>query len=161
MEFTVRIRDRDYQVVTESDGEGYRIRVGTKQYRVKVLRRRDNVVEAIIDGRKYTIYYARRDNRCYLSIDGDQFELEEVVETKGRISFKDNILVAPMTGSIVKINYKVGDIVPAGKTIMILEAMKMENELKAPYSARIKKLSGKVGDQVEGGKPLIELEPVE
>ena len=58
-------------------------------------------------------------------------------------------LVAPMPGMIVGLEKQVGDQVNEGETVMILEAMKMENGLPAPVSGTIKKISFGVGDHVK------------
>jgi len=57
-------------------------------------------------------------------------------------------LVAPMPGMIVGVHKKVGDKVTEGETILVLEAMKMENSLPSPASGTIKKINFGVGDHV-------------
>lgn len=61
---------------------------------------------------------------------------------------------APMPGLILKINKNVGDKVEMGNTVMILEAMKMENDLKSPASGIIKEIFVKEGKAVEKGVKL-------
>jgi len=58
-------------------------------------------------------------------------------------------LVAPMPGMIVGLGKQVGDQVNKGETVIVLEAMKMENGLPAPVSGTVKKISFGVGDQVK------------
>jgi len=58
-------------------------------------------------------------------------------------------LVAPMPGMIVGLVKQEGDQVSKGETVMVLEAMKMENGLPAPVSGTIKKISFGVGDHVK------------
>jgi pyruvate carboxylase subunit B len=58
-------------------------------------------------------------------------------------------LVAPMPGMIVGLGKQVGDQVNKGETVIVLEAMKMENGLPAPVSGTIKKISFGVGDHVK------------
>ena len=68
-------------------------------------------------------------------------------------------LVAPMPGMIVGIDKKEGDRVNEGETILILEAMKMENSLPAPISGTIKKINLGVGDHVAKNDILCVIEP--
>lgn len=66
-------------------------------------------------------------------------------------------VTAPMQGNIWKIVKKVGDVVKAGETILILEAMKMENNIVAPKDGTIVSLLVKEGDSVDSGSTLLEL----
>jgi len=68
-------------------------------------------------------------------------------------------LLAPMPGMIVGVNKKVGDQVKEGETILILEAMKMENALPSPVSGIIKKINLGVGDQVAKNDILCVIAP--
>ena len=63
-----------------------------------------------------------------------------------------------MPGSVVKLKVKEGDEVREGDILIIVEAMKMENELRASGNMKVKKIFVNEGDQVEGFSPLIELE---
>ncbi len=68
-------------------------------------------------------------------------------------------LVAPMPGMIVGVDKKEGDHVNEGETILILEAMKMENALPAPITGTIKKINLGVGDQVAKNDILCVIAP--
>lgn len=65
---------------------------------------------------------------------------------------------APMPGMILKINKNNGDEINKGESVLILEAMKMENDLKSPATGRIKKLFVSVGNAVEKGDRLFSIE---
>ncbi len=65
-------------------------------------------------------------------------------------------LKAPMPGLIVSINVQPGDTVQKGDTVLILEAMKMENTLKAPGDGTVKTIKIQPGDRVEKGQVLVE-----
>ncbi|HKH93172.1 MAG TPA: biotin/lipoyl-containing protein [Gemmatimonadaceae bacterium] len=67
-------------------------------------------------------------------------------------------LVAPMPGMIVRVNVQVGDRVQQGQGLVVMEAMKMENELRAPAAATVKAVLAQPGSAVEKGALLIELE---
>jgi biotin carboxyl carrier protein len=67
-------------------------------------------------------------------------------------------LVAPMPGMIVRVNVQVGDQVLPGQGLVVMEAMKMENELRAAAAARVKSVLAEPGAAVEKGALLIELE---
>jgi pyruvate carboxylase subunit B len=67
-------------------------------------------------------------------------------------------LVAPMPGLVVRINVKEGDAVRAGQGLVVMEAMKMENELRASANATVKRVAITPGSAVEKGALLLELE---
>ena len=70
-------------------------------------------------------------------------------------------LKAPMPGLVVQVAVAEGQMVEAGDTVLIVEAMKMENELRAPAAARVKRLLAAAGDAVEKGQLLAEFAEVE
>ena len=65
---------------------------------------------------------------------------------------------SPMPGKVVKVLVAVGDEVKSGQGIVVVEAMKMENELKAPKDGKIKAVAVKEGQPVEAGQSLVTLE---
>ena len=66
-------------------------------------------------------------------------------------------VTAPLPGSITKISVKVGDTVAAGDTVLMMEAMKMENSISAEFGGTVKTILCKEGDQVQSGQALVEL----
>lgn len=71
------------------------------------------------------------------------------------------IIAAPMPGSILDVRVSAGDAVTAGQVVLILEAMKMENELSAISKGVVKQVAVDPGDSVQGGQLLISLDPLE
>ena len=67
-------------------------------------------------------------------------------------------LKAPMPGMIVRVNVQVGDAVMPGQSLIVMEAMKMENELRATAAATVKAVLAQPGSAVEKGALLIEME---
>lgn len=65
---------------------------------------------------------------------------------------------SPMPGKVVKLLVAVGDEVKAGQGVVVVEAMKMENELKSPRDGKVKAISVKEGQPVEAGQSLALLE---
>ena len=63
-------------------------------------------------------------------------------------------VTAPMPGTILSVNVAVGDSVKRGQVLMILEAMKMENEIMCPRDGRIIAIQTSKGAAVESGTPL-------
>lgn len=68
------------------------------------------------------------------------------------------ILKAPMPGLVVRITTAVGEMVPAGAGVVVLEAMKMENELRTVAAGRVAAIHVRPGQAVEKGQALVEFE---
>ncbi len=67
---------------------------------------------------------------------------------------------AHITGTVWKINVKVGDTVAEGETVAILESMKMEMPVESPAAGKVSAVLAKEGGSIEEGAPLLELAPV-
>jgi pyruvate carboxylase subunit B len=67
-------------------------------------------------------------------------------------------VIAPMPGMVIKVEVAEGDVVRAGQGIVIVEAMKMENELRASAAGRVTKVHVRRGDAVAKDEVLVELE---
>lgn len=109
-----------------------------------------------------------RGKRCYsLWVGGYRFDVEALDERSKIIrelsggSDKPSgpaPIVAPMPGLIVRVNVNVGDEVQAGQGVVVMEAMKMENELRSASGGRVKAILAQPGTAVEKGARLVELE---
>jgi biotin carboxyl carrier protein len=65
---------------------------------------------------------------------------------------------APMPGKVVRVLVREGDIVQAGAGLIVVEAMKMQNEHKAPKAGTVIRLSVQEGGTVAAGEPLVVIE---
>ncbi len=73
------------------------------------------------------------------------------------VSGKGDAITAPMPGTILKLNVAQGDAVKAGQVLVVLEAMKMENEILAPRDGTITQVVTSKGSTVDTGAPLVVL----
>ena len=69
-----------------------------------------------------------------------------------------NKVYAPLPGTITEIKVNVGDTIKAGDTVVVLEAMKMQNNIEADYSGKITSILVKQGDTVLEGSTLLTIE---
>ncbi|HZD41581.1 MAG TPA: acetyl-CoA carboxylase biotin carboxyl carrier protein subunit, partial [Terriglobales bacterium] len=67
-------------------------------------------------------------------------------------------ITVPMPGKVIAVLVAEGDRVERGQGIVIIEAMKMENEVRSPVTGRVKEISVKPGDPVDGGSVLAVVE---
>ncbi len=105
--------------------------------------------------------------RYTLWLDGWRFDVEALDErtrtirdlsSAGRAASGPAPVIAPMPGLIVRVNVAVGDRVEAAQGVVVMEAMKMENELRAPAAGVVKAIHANAGNAVEKGTVLVELE---
>jgi pyruvate carboxylase subunit B len=102
-----------------------------------------------------------------LWVDGYRFDVEALDERTSAIRELSKLssaalgpapLIAPMPGLIVRINVQPGDKVGQGQGLVVMEAMKMENELRAQAAGTVKSVNVATGTAVEKGTVLIEME---
>lgn len=86
-----------------------------------------------------------------------EFNKDKVIEER-ESKGESKSIVSPMSGIILKIFVSPGQRINAGDKLLVLEAMKMENEIKSDVSGVVKSILVKEGDSVETGQALVELE---
>ena len=121
-----------------------------------------------LDNKIYEISAEQIDHeRFVISIDGKNFEtlirtsLQEKAVKLLELKFSSHHKLdvkAPMPGMVLKIKKQAGDKVKQGDSVLILEAMKMENDLRAHISGKIKSINVKEGMVVEKGYSLFTIE---
>lgn len=165
MKYVVSVEGRPIEV--EVDGE--RIIVGGQSYHATLGRIPGTPLrQLVLDERPVTLSVEPLgQGRWALSLAGERSEIEVLDERTRHIRAltgtgdqrpKADVLRAPMPGMVVRINARPGDAVTAGAGLVVLEAMKMENELKAGASARVKAVRVNPGEAVEKGQVLLEFE---
>ena len=75
--------------------------------------------------------------------------------TSGAQAAGERRVLAPMPGRIVRVLVRAGDAVAAGQPLVVVEAMKMENELRSPRAGRVKEVSVGEGMSIEAGRLLV------
>ncbi len=70
-------------------------------------------------------------------------------------------IISHIPGTVLKINVKVGDKVKMGKSLLMLEAMKIENQIASPFDGVVKDICVKKGDKIHKGTVMIVVEPDE
>ncbi len=114
------------------------------------------VIHNDFDSKSYTIRV--NSNNYTVKIENQLDQLIKELGFSVGSSKKLNDIKAPMPGIIIGIEIKKGDQIKEGDTLLILEAMKMENAILCPKDATVKSILVKTGDTVEKNKLLIELE---
>jgi len=113
------------------------------------------LIDVIGQDTEYTVF--TRNSFRTIKVFNDEMLLHESLKKGGGFG-GDQELKAGMPGKIIEIFAKEGDIVKANKPLLIMEAMKMENEMRASRDVKIKEIKVKQGDSVESGAVLIKFE---
>jgi acetyl/propionyl-CoA carboxylase alpha subunit len=143
---------------------------------------RDGVIECVVDGQSVTVdgrflqagvlslLVGGRQYRCVLDgdgvvIDGRRFgfEVEDPRSLQGRRGAGAGTdgprpVKSPMPGRVVRVLIEVGQEVEEGQAVVVIEAMKMQNELKSPKAGRVSRVAVDVGDAVGSGDVLVVVE---
>lgn len=78
-------------------------------------------------------------------------------DSSGSAGGSQKSVKSSMPGKVLKVLCKAGDKVEAGQPVLVLEAMKMENEIRAPMAGKLEKISAVVGNKIETGELLFVL----
>jgi acetyl/propionyl-CoA carboxylase alpha subunit len=167
MRWVIRGGDWERQVDVQRHGEVFEITGDGAPRRVELVRL-DGAFASLRypdSGRSFQITYHHHTNgRWRLGVGQREFDLDvlspaEAVEAVGggRESGPSR-LTAPIPGKVVAVKAAPGDEVAAGQSLVVLEAMKMENELAAGKAGRVTAVHVVDGDTVESGELLVEIE---
>ncbi|MEP1097071.1 MAG: biotin/lipoyl-containing protein [Cyclobacteriaceae bacterium] len=135
------------QEVVQIDDRSFKVFSKTKIYSVEVVQMDDGGINLTIDGKAVSV--------------SSRSHIEQVLEKLGMNTLTASSISdikAPMPGTILSLDIEVGNQVSKGDTILILEAMKMENVIKSPGDGIIASVLVKEGDNVEKNQLLISLE---
>ena len=112
------------------------------------------MLDLVVDGELPTLEVFASGRRASVSIESDRTRAAgQIRGRKGGAG--DGVVASPMPGKVVKLLVSEGDEVDAGAPLVVVEAMKMENELCAERSGVVSKIFVAPGDAVEGGARLV------
>lgn len=148
------IDEAEYSVFAARDGDAYRVHVDGRSYRV--TGGRDDA--CTIDGVAHEILTAVDGDIVHIWMDGETQTLRyhDPVAYYGSHAdgAADDIVVAPMPGTVIAVSAKQGQAVARGDTLLVIESMKLETAVKAPRDGVIAALHVKVGQSFDRSAPL-------
>jgi biotin carboxyl carrier protein len=117
----------------------------------------------LIDGRSYEAGIEKRPGGYTVVLDDDAVAVDLAEVSRGAAAPVKKAggparIFAPMPGKLVRVLVTPGQAIEAGQGLVVIEAMKMENELKAPRAGRIKDVPARDGQTVDAGALLVVLE---
>lgn len=163
MNFTFWLGQREFRLTFEPEKENFlRVVLGEKEYNVSVEFISPEELLLNVDGKVFNIIVSSNSSSHSVFVNGEFFKVEKksalklLKEVKGKLKKRD--VKISMPGRVVDIMANLNDEVKEGQPILVLEAMKMQNEIKAPQAGRITKLNIQPGDYVETGSVLFSVE---
>jgi biotin carboxyl carrier protein len=139
---------------------GYTASIGERSIPVDVQPLNDGGWRLTIGSERITVYGAASGDQRYLHVDGQSYTLSVPNARGKRRSSVAAVgdLTAQMPGQVVDVLVSEGDMVTAGQTLMLLEAMKMQIRVSAPKEGKVRRLLVGKGMVVERGQLLAEIE---
>ena len=120
-----------------------------------------------VNGTEYTVELEADGTSWKATVDGQVFEIEvpnavPVAKAKrsgGRKKKKAGTVSANIPGKVVTVEVEEGQHVTEGQVVLILEAMKMQNEIQAPVTGTVVSVQCSEGEAIEANVPLVVIEP--
>ncbi len=145
----------------------YLVHLDSRTIEVDILGTGNDVYSVLLEGRSYEVDILAGEEGVTVLVRGEPYHLRiqderaarlRTATGKGKAQTGKRTVTSPMPGKVVKHLVKVGDTVEAGQGVIVVEAMKMENELKAPGPGTVREIRAPEGAVVAGGAPLVVIE---
>lgn len=158
---------RDHRLDVRQEKDGLHVRLDDREFQVDFLQVDPGLYSLLIGGRSYEVDLLEVEDALMVLVNGQPFrvEIQEERERRLRAAAGKSVVragkravTAPMPGKVVRLLVQPGDAVRAGDGIVVMEAMKMENELKAPTAGTVKEIRVEEGRAVSGGDVLVVIE---
>jgi biotin carboxyl carrier protein len=164
MKYHVALRGRTYVVDLSGatviiDGEKFEAHAaaipGTPLLHLLLGKESWTVACQQLEGRRWALGAAGE--RVEVEVQDDRSKQIEALTGQGRKPAVGGVVRAPMPGLVVRVEVSEGQAVEVGEGLVVVEAMKMENELRASHKAIVEQIHVKAGDRVEKGAHLVTL----
>ena len=166
MQLTVDVEGKRIPVsICAAEAGKIKGKVGGMSFSVEFVHYDTHQLKIMLNGRTETVYCSVNDEqKTIVNFHGLNFtcfrtdQLNDTLDYASKESVNDKSkMVSPMPGTVVKINVKEGDEVNEGMVMIVVEAMKMENNIVASGNAKVKKILVTEGQMVDNKMQLIEL----
>jgi biotin carboxyl carrier protein len=149
-----------------SGGQGrYQVILEGRTWDVDAQNVADGLWSVLVEGLSSAVDVTEQQGVFVVHVDGEIYEIQVeeetryIIRTRGRAgAMAGQHLRAPMPGRVTHIEVEVGQAVKPGDGLIVLEAMKMENEFKASVAGTVKDIPVRVGQAVNPGDVLVVIE---
>jgi biotin carboxyl carrier protein len=161
--FVATVNGRPETVFVTPDGGRYRVTIGDRTIEVDLRQPAPGLASMLIDGASHVAEIAPAEGGTLVHVDGHAYvvEVEEfahhLIRTRGGSASGGGgqAIKAPLPGKVTHVAVAVGDRVERGATVVVIEAMKMENEFKAAVAGTVADVRVQPGQAVNAGDVLI------
>jgi biotin carboxyl carrier protein len=167
MAFIAKLGEQSYSVEIEEIGKSlYRVAIDGNEFLVDGKKTGRTNYSLIVDNRSFEIEVDNAEDEYRVLVDGRNYHVHLVDERRVRVGGGQSDIQlqgrqkvsVPMPGKVIAVLVSEGDSVERGQGLVIVEAMKMENEVRSPIAGTVKEIKVKPGDAVEGGAVLVIVE---
>jgi biotin carboxyl carrier protein len=149
-------------VELERDAEGWRVMLDGQSVVADAVEIAPNTISILLDGQSYEIRVTPLPGGTLKLQAGTQEFTAEVIDPRawkgrrhGSVEAEGRQpVLAPMPGKVVRLLVEAGDQVEAGQGLLVVEAMKMQNEIRSPKSGIVERILPKEGQPVNAGEVL-------
>ncbi|HUB06358.1 MAG TPA: biotin/lipoyl-containing protein [Myxococcales bacterium] len=153
---------RSVDLEVDRQGDALRVTLDGAVHEIDALELPDGAISLIVDGRSFSAEYEEKGDDVAVLLRHSVFSVEVLDERRLRMRAASGkltaegpqVIVAPMPGKVVRVLVKAGDAVAEGQGLLVVEAMKMENELRAAKAGKVVEVAVREGTAVEGGAKL-------
>ena len=165
MKFEAQLTDQTVPVeVTGADGH-FRVELEGTARDVDARCVADGLWSLVVDGLSTVVDVTEEDGIFVVQVDGETYQIRVEEETRyiirtrgGAATTSGQVLKAPMPGRVILVEVAVGAQVAPGDGLIVLEAMKMENEFRATAAGTVKEIRVQAGQTVNPGDVLVVIE---
>jgi biotin carboxyl carrier protein len=161
MVYDVNIDGKDFRLELERGETGWQCRLDGRDIEMNAVLARRDVLSILIDGKAYEIKREHTATDTHLWVGSVRYlaELRDPRSLRGRKGAGADDkgpqkILAPMPGKVVRMLVDQGQPVEAGQSILVVEAMKMQNEIKSPKKGMLQTIVAIEGDTVNAGDVL-------
>ena len=138
--------------------KNFKFRIHDNNYKVRILSHEGDMIHLEVNGTSYSVKMQEEIKKTKTPTLVRAASKRPSEPLKVNLSSQKTKIFSPLPGSIFSINIKVGDTIKEGDSMLILEAMKMENDITAEKAGVVSAIHVAVGQQVLQNDLLIELE---
>lgn len=158
---------REVVIEVEDDGPGrYQVRLGGHVHRVDAFRYDSGTLSLIVDTTSHTATFDERGAQVRVRVRNSVFPIEILPEQRLRMRRALGTLTvegrqpvtAPLPGRVLKVLVARGDAVKQGQPLLVVEALRMENELRSPRDGTVAEVEVQAGQDVASGARLLVVE---
>ena len=165
MIYEVTLAEKVYRVELTSAGDRWQCMLDGREFPVDVTHGQNGVLSLLLGGKSYEVKQDATGQSRYVALGHRRYRIEmrdpRSLRTRRAAAGDEDgprKLLASMPGKIVRVLAPEGSTVEAGQGVIVVEAMKMQNELKSPKSGVVKRVLASEGDAVNAGDTLVIVE---